>query len=62
MGADDSPASAPSSRRRRRADAGTWFTKMKAAPDEPAFEALAQDEGAAVLFKAAGAGQEAQEP
>ncbi|MCP4952414.1 MAG: hypothetical protein GY922_11285 [Proteobacteria bacterium] len=36
------------------------ITKMNASPDEPSFEVLVQDEGAPVVFKAAGEGQEAQ--
>ena len=38
----------------------TKITADPNAPDEPAFEALVQDEGAAVSFKAAGDGTEAQ--
>ena len=38
----------------------TKITADPNAPEEPAFEALAQDEGAAVSFKAAGGGPEAQ--
>ncbi|MCH2181595.1 MAG: Flp pilus assembly complex ATPase component TadA [Mariniblastus sp.] len=47
-------------RRGKIKEAPSIAIKVAAAPNEPAFEALAQDEGAAVVFKAAGAGQEAQ--